>query len=241
MENSDGFYQIKDTQLKTSINSMKFELSEEAKKDKKKEDEERKVFEKLKEATEDEYAENHTRDKKSDQMLKTIKLYAGVTSLTAPSFENCSSLEAVTLGQGLVSIDNFAFKGCRSLNPATVQSVNAEAFRGWHGLDFFVAAFKQAAYYAVVSGIKGVSAGSIADCEDKEYAYGTEMTLTATPAWEHHLDYHLVKWTNATGDSLSGDSSYTFKITGFETLLGVRNVHSISYNNSTSRYRQSGF
>ncbi|OAV64848.1 hypothetical protein Barb6XT_02652 [Bacteroidales bacterium Barb6XT] len=123
--------------------------------------------------------------------------------------------------------------------PATVQSVNAEAFCGCMGLTSLSLLSSKPLIMRLPSAQRAERQKH--GCGDKEYAYGTEMTLTATPAWEHHLDYHFVKWTNATGDSLSGDSSYTFKVTGFETLLGVRNVHSISYNNSTSRYRQSGF
>lgn len=45
-----------------------------------------------------------------------------VTTIMEHGFENCSSLESITLPDSIISIQDYAFKGCTKLNISTLPS-----------------------------------------------------------------------------------------------------------------------
>ena len=57
-----------------------------------------------------------------------------VTTIMEHGFENCSSLESITIPDSIVSIQDYAFKGCTKLNistlPSNLVSIGRHAFYG---------------------------------------------------------------------------------------------------------------
>ncbi|OAV66733.1 hypothetical protein Barb6XT_01802 [Bacteroidales bacterium Barb6XT] len=64
--------------------------------------------------------------------------------------------------------------------------------------------------YSVVAKTNDLAMGNVSRSINGDLAYGTEVTLTANPV----DGYHLVKWTDEKGDSLSAVNSYTFFVAG---------------------------
>ena len=76
------------------------------------------------------YSENRTYIPTS---LKTVVITGG-TSIASSAFNNCNSIESITLPKSVTSIGNSAFKGCTKLN--TVNYVGTEAeWQAISGLD----------------------------------------------------------------------------------------------------------
>jgi hypothetical protein len=70
--------------------------------------------------------------------ITSVKLGSNVTSIMAYAFEDCESLEQVTLPNGLTYIGECAFENCTSLKritiPESVTSINCSAFKGCKSL-----------------------------------------------------------------------------------------------------------
>ena len=66
--------------------------------------------------------------------LESITIPEGVTSIGTSSISDCSSLKSISLPDSILSIGDYAFSGCGSLGsislPDSVTSIGASAFRG---------------------------------------------------------------------------------------------------------------
>ncbi|OAV64555.1 hypothetical protein Barb6_03186 [Bacteroidales bacterium Barb6] len=175
--------------------------------------------------------------------LKSVLIKEGVIHIGNRAFQNCSSLTSVTIPNSAEGIGTMAFENCTKLQDIHLEWDNnperyifEDAFAGvpttscrihipkgteekygwksdaasikWHGFSIIPN------QYSVVAKTNDLAMGNVSRSINGDLAYGTEVTLTANPV----DGYHLVKWTDAGGDSLSSDTLFTFILTRDTTI-----------------------
>lgn len=74
--------------------------------------------------------------------IKSIEIPSQVTIINSYTFNGCTALETVVLGDGVTSIEDNAFNGCVNLKeiniPANVTTINKTAFTGCTGYSVFI-------------------------------------------------------------------------------------------------------
>ncbi|OAV74704.1 Listeria-Bacteroides repeat domain [Bacteroidales bacterium Barb7] len=171
--------------------------------------------------------------------LSSVTIPNNVTSIGASAFANCPSLSSVTISGSVTAVGDYAFTDCTNLrdiqlewddpNRLTVGKLlfekapancrvhipkGSEEKYGWDS-DFASSKWQGVSiatnYYSVATGVNDLAMGNVTDGGiNGEMAYGTKLTLTASPV----EGYHLLKWTNEWGDSLSTENTYTFSVKG---------------------------
>ncbi|OAV70168.1 Listeria-Bacteroides repeat domain [Bacteroidales bacterium Barb6XT] len=195
--------------------------------------------------------------------LTSVAIPRGVTRIGAKAFAGCSSLTSVTIPDSVTVLGDSAFADCTNLrdiylewddpNRLTVGKLlfekvpangrvhipkGSEEKYGWES-DVASAKWQGvpivANYYSVAADVNDLAMGNVTDGGiNGEMAYGTKLTLTASPA----EGYHFSKWTNEWGDSLSTGNTYTFSVKGNMTVRAhfARNYRvSLSAENGTIR------
>ncbi|OAV64741.1 hypothetical protein Barb6_03123 [Bacteroidales bacterium Barb6] len=173
--------------------------------------------------------------------LKSVLIKEGVIHIGNRAFQNCSSLTSVAIPNSAKGIGTMAFENCTKLQDIHLEWDNPDgifiaedAFAGvpttscrihipigseekygwksdatdmkWQGLSI------KTNQYAVLAESSDLTKGRT----NNGYAgYGKEMTLTAEPVY----GYHLAKWTNIKGDSLSASNPYTVVVKSDTFLL----------------------
>ena len=164
--------------------------------------------------------------------LTSVSIPSSVTSIGSSAFRYCSSLTSVTFYNKLTSASNiggyafangsssavyyFAYKSTYDL----AVSVGTSKFSS---TDFRLMSFN---LYTNSSGN-----GSVNSSINNPIVVGTQVTLTAEP----NTGYHLEKWTDANGNQLSTNNTYTHMIDGGDATITAHflvNTYTIVYNSN---------
>ena len=108
--------------------------------------------------------------------LTAITIPEGVTSIENEAFRGCSSLTAITLPEGVTSIGEWAFSGCSGLTaitlPEGVTSIRYDAFSSCSSLTTIV----------LPKSVEYISSGAFADCSELTDVYCYAETVPGTEA-----------------------------------------------------------
>ena len=160
--------------------------------------------------------------------LTSVTIPNSVTSIGSGAFWGCSGLTSVTIGSSVTSIGNYAFSSCDKLTSVTnlsssPQTISSNVFSKYGTLyvpkasrslyeaadnwkNFTIEDYKVTISVQSNDETKGsVSGGGTVD-------YGTDVTLTATPA----EDCEFVRWSDG-----STENPYTFTATADVTLTAT--------------------
>ncbi len=164
--------------------------------------------------------------------LTSVSIPSSVSNIGSYAFGYCSSLTSVTFYNKLTSASNiesyaftngsssavyyFAYKSTYDL----AVSVGTSKFSS---TDFRLMSFN---LYTNSSGN-----GSVNSSINNPIVVGTQVTLTAEP----NTGYHLEKWTDANGNQLSTNTTYTHMIDGGDATITAHflvNTYTIVYNSN---------
>ena len=159
-------------------------------------------------------------------LLKTVRLGSGVTSIGSYAFYSCSSLASVTIPSGVTSIGSYAFQDCYSLAsvtiPSGVTSIGTSAFQYCYSL----------ASVTIPSGVTSIGSYAFYNCSSLA-SVTIPSGVTSIGSYAFQYCYSLASVTIPSGVTSIGSYAFysCYSLASVTIPSGVTSIGSSAFQN----------
>lgn len=170
----------------------------------------------------------------SEFAMTTVKIYHGVTSVSAGAFENHATVVNVEMANTVTTIGERAFYACKQLDkvqiPASVQTIGTSAFSNCEVLTQIDVSSDNAAYITV-GGVLLTKDGKTL----VQYPAGKEQTLYEIPEGVETIEPFAFAFCGETPNTIQIPASVT--TIGNGAFLGCRVLNTVIYSGTESQWK----